>query len=90
MKVIKVTGRGTGKIKADVSPQNWAGDEYRKTQQEKLAKIGKNITLALGRGDRTMSLKDLPSPQKRPSTEGRTRVTNRGTGARKSTNKGTI
>ena len=88
MKVTKVTGRGTGKRETEVSSQNWAGDEYRKTQQERLAKIGKNVTLSLGRGDRTMALKDLPAPQTRPSTEGMVRVTNRGTGARKSTNRG--
>lgn len=88
MKVTKVTGRGTGKRETEVSSQNWAGDEYRKTQQERLAKIGKNITLSLGRGDRVIPLKDLPAPKSRPSTEGMVRVTNRGTGARKSTNKG--
>ena len=83
------TGRGTGVKETTLGPQNWAGDQYRKTQQERLAKIGRNVTLALGRGDRTMSLKDLPAPQRRPSTEGMVRVTNRGTGFRKSTNKGT-
>ena len=88
MKVAKVTGRGTGIREADVSSQNWAGDEYRKAQKERLAKIGKNVTLSLGRGNRSMSLKDLPEPKSRPSTEGMVRVTNRGTGARKSTNKG--
>lgn len=88
MKVTKVTGRGTGKREAEVSSQNWAGDEYRKIQQERLAKIGKNVTLSLGRGDRAMALKDLPAPRSRPSTEGMVRVTNRGTDARKSTNKG--
>jgi hypothetical protein len=88
MKVTKVTGRGTGKREAENSSQNWAGDEYRKTQQERLAKIGKNVTLSLGRGNRTMALRDLPAPKSRPSTEGMVRITNRGTGARKSTNKG--
>lgn len=88
MKVTKVTGRGTGIRQTDASPQNWAGDEYRKIQQERLAKVGKNITLSLGRGDRSMALKDLPAPQNRPSTQGMIRVTNRGTGARKSSNKG--
>lgn len=88
MKVTKVTGRGTGKREADVPSQNWAGDEYRKAQQEKLAKVGKNITLSLGRGNKTVALKDLPAPRARPSTEGMVRVTNRGTGSRKSTNKG--
>ena len=90
MKVTKVTGRGTGKREADISSQNWAGDEYRKTQQERLTKVGKNITLSLGRGERSMQLKDLPPPQSRPSTEGMVRVTGRGTGTRKSTNKGTV
>ena len=88
MKVTKVTGRGTGIRTTDVSAQNWAGDEYRKTQQEKLAKIGNNVTLALGRGNKSIPLKDLPAPKSRPSTEGMVRVTNRGTGARKSKNKG--
>lgn len=88
MKVTKVTGRGTGIRTTDVLAQNWAGDEYRKTQQEKLAKIGKNVTLALGRGNKSILLKDLPAPKSRPSTEGMVRVTNRGTGTRKSTNKG--
>ena len=83
-------GRGTGTKETSVGPQNWAGDEYRKTQQERLAKIGTNLTLVVGRGDKSISLKDLPAPQKRPSTEGMVRVTNRGTGFRKSTNKGTI
>ena len=83
------TGRGTGTKETSVGPQNWAGDEYRKTQQERLAKIDTNLTLVVGRGDKSISLKDLPAPQKRPSTEGMVRVTNRGTGFRKSTNKGT-
>lgn len=63
MKVTKVTCRGTGKREAETSSQNWAGDEYRKTQQERLAKIGKNVTLSLGRGNRTMALRDLPAPK---------------------------
>jgi hypothetical protein len=88
MKVTKVTGRGTGIRTTDVSAQNWAGDEYRKTQQEKLAKIGKNVTLALGRGNKSIPFKDLTAPKSRPSTEGMVRITNRGTGARRSTNKG--
>ena len=88
MKVTKVTGRGTGIREADVSSQNWAGDEYRKSQQERLAKIGKNITLSMGRGEKSIPLKDLPAPKSRPSTEGMVRVTARGTGTRKSTNKG--
>lgn len=82
------TGRGTGTKETTVGPQNWAGDQYRKTQQERLAKAGANVTLVMGRGNKSMNLKDLPAPQKRPSTEGMIRVTNRGTGSRKSANKG--
>lgn len=82
------TGRGTGTKETTIGPQNWAGDQYRKIQQERLAKIGTNLTLVTGRGNKSISLKDLPTPQKRPSTEGMVRITNRGTGFRKSTNTG--
>ncbi len=88
-KVKKITGRGTGIREAELEGQNWAGDDYRKEQGEKLAKIGKNLTVHLGRGDRTTKLKDIPEPASRPSTEGMTRITNRGTGSRASKNKGT-
>lgn len=87
-KVRKVTGRGTGTREVDVEEQNWAGDDFRKTQAERLKKIGKNISMHTGRGTKATSLKDIPEPQPRPSTEGKTRITNRGTGSRKSTNKG--
>lgn len=89
MRVTKVAARGTAARKADVEAPNWAGDNYRKIQQERLAKVDKNLTLVSGRGGRTMRLKDLPEPRKRPSTEGMVRITNRGTGSRKSTNRGT-
>lgn len=88
--VTKITGRGTSSRKAEPTPMNWAGDDYRKVQQERIAKVGKNLTLALGRGDRKLSIKDLPEPTKRPSTEGMTRITNRGTASRKSTNRGMV
>lgn len=88
MKVRKVSGRGTSIREADVGEQDWAGDAYREKQQERISTVGKNITLHLGRGVRTTKLSDLPPPSPRPSTEGRTRVTNRGTGSRKSKNKG--
>ena len=42
----------------------------------------------LGRGVRTTKAEDLPKPQPRPSTEGMTRITGRGTASRKSRNKG--
>lgn len=54
-----------------------------------LYKIRKGETMHLGSGVRTTKAKDLPEPFKRPSTEGMTRVTNRGTGSRASKNKGT-
>ncbi|MDH3311659.1 MAG: hypothetical protein OEM28_00750 [Nitrosopumilus sp.] len=43
----------------------------------------------MGRRVRTTKAKDLSELSKRPSTEGMTRVTNRGTGSRASKNKGT-
>jgi hypothetical protein len=88
MKVRKVGSRGTKAYVKDEGPQNWAGDAYRKVELEKLKKVPKGETLHLGRGVRTTKLKDLPEPEKRPSTEGMTRITGRGTGSRKSRNKG--
>jgi hypothetical protein len=88
VKVKRITGRGTGIRESDEEELTWAGDQYRKVQSERLKKIEKNITMHLGRGTKTMTLKDLPEPKPRPSTEGMTRITNRGTGSRKSTNKG--
>lgn len=90
MKVKKVGHRGTEIHEADVGPLNWAGDAYRQYEQENLKKVDRNVTMHLGRGYRTAKLKDLPPPNPRPSTKGRTRITNRGTGSRKSTNRGTV
>ena len=77
------TGRGTGTRDIDDGEKNWAGDAYRKKQAEMKEKA-KNRTIHTG----TRKLGDIPDPQPRPSTEGRTRITGRGTGSRKSTNKG--
>ena len=86
--VKKVGNRGTESYEAKVSKQNWAGDTYRKVEQDNLAKISKNKTMHLGRGIKTTTAENLSEPKPRPSTEGMTRVTNRGTGSRASKNKG--
>lgn len=88
MKVKKIGRRGTKSYDSEVGDQNWAGDAYRKVEQEKLAKVSKGKTLHIGRGVRTTTTKNLSEPKPRPSTEGMTRVTNRGTGSRASKNKG--
>jgi len=88
-KVTIVGHRGTEAHEAEVGEQNWAGDFYRKIQQDSLKNVPKNTTLHLGRGVRTTTAYELPEPQPRPSTEGMTRVTNRGTSSRASKNKGT-
>lgn len=87
-KVKKVGSRGTKAYVKDEGPQNWAGDAYRKEELSEMGKIPKNLTMHLGRGVRTAKAGDIPKPQKRPSTEGMTRITGRGTSSRKSTNKG--
>jgi len=89
MKIQKITNRGTSIDFVDVTEQNWAGDSFRRLQQNRLKQIGKNITMHLGRGIRTVSPKDLPPPRSRKSTLGMTRIINRGTASRKSINKGT-
>lgn len=88
-KIIRVGNRGTESHEAEVEPQNWAGDAYRKVEHDKLAKVPKGKTMHLGRGVRTTTAENLPDPKDRQSTEGMTRVTNRGTGSRASKNKGT-
>ena len=88
MKVHKTSNRGTSIKTVDVGEQNWAGDSFRKLQQDRLEKIGKNIVIHLGRGIKTTRLENLPDPKPRLSTQGMTRITNRGTGSRKSTNQG--
>ncbi len=87
MKVRKVGRRGTESYDVELEPQNWAGDAYRKKELDKLNKVFKNLTMHLGRGIRTVKLRDIPDPQPRPSTEGMVRITNRGTGSRLSRNK---
>lgn len=88
VKVRKVGSRGTKAYEKDEGPQNWAGDAYRKVEQDKMKKTPSGETMHLGRGVRTAKAEDLPEPKARPSTEGMTRVTGRGTGSRKSKNKG--
>ncbi|MCH7876776.1 MAG: hypothetical protein IIA20_00805 [Thaumarchaeota archaeon] len=88
-KVTIVGHRGTEAHEAEVGEQNWAGDSYRKVQQDSLKIVPKNTTLHLGRGVRTTTAGEIPEPQPRPSTEGMTRVTNRGTSSRASKNTGT-
>ena len=88
VKVRKVGNRGTRAYVKDEGPASWAGDSYREVQQKRIKALGKNITVHLGRGVRTAKLKDIPEPKPRPSTEGMTRITGRGTGSRKSRNVG--
>lgn len=88
MRVRKVYGRGTKSHEAYVGDEKWAGDKFRELQMERFEKIPKSLTIHLGRGVRTIKAGDLPKPAARPSTEGMTRITGRGTGSRKSKNKG--
>jgi len=82
------TGRGTGTIEVDDDPKKWSGDEFKKIQEAR-KKAAANRMVHTGRGTGTRRLGDMPDPKARPSTEGMTRVTGRGTGSRKSKNKGT-
>jgi hypothetical protein len=81
------TGRGTGTIEVDDDPTKWSGDEFRKIQEIR-KKASANKMIHTGRGTGSRKLGDMPDPKARPSTEGMTRSTSRGTSSRKSTNKG--
>ena len=43
MKVRKVGCRGTESYDAELEPQNWAGDAYRKKELGNLKKVDKNL-----------------------------------------------
>lgn len=81
------SGRGTGTVEVDDSGKKWSGDDYKKVQEEKKKKSA-NRMVHTGRGTGSKRLGDIPDPKARPSTEGMTRITGRGTGSRKSKNKG--
>ena len=81
------SGRGTGTIEVDDDPKKWSGDEYKKVQAAKKKAAG-NRMVHTGRGTGSRKLGDIPDPKARPSTEGMTRSTGRGTSSRKSKNKG--
>ena len=74
-------------MEVDNDPAKWSGDEFRKIQEAR-KKAASNRMVHTGRGTGSKRLGDIPDPKKRPSTEGMTRVTGRGTGSRKSRNKG--
>ncbi len=86
-KIKVTTGKGTRTIEVDDTGKNWAGDAYRKVQEEKKKKAV-NRMVQTGKGTGSKRLGDIPEPKSRPSTEGMTRVTGRGTGSRKSRDKG--
>ena len=81
------SGRGTGTVEVDDSGKKWSGDDYKKVQEEKKKKAA-NRLVHTGRGTGSKRLGDIPDPKARPSTEGMTRITGRGTGSRKSKNTG--
>jgi len=81
------TGRGTGTIEVDDDPKKWSGDQFRKIQEAR-KKASANRMVHTGRGTGSRKLGDMPEPKARPSTEGMTRITGRGTSTRKSKNKG--
>ena len=88
-KIIKVSHRGTEAHQVEVGEQNWAGDSYRKVEQDRLNIVPKNTVLHLGRGVRTTTAGEMPELQPRLSTEGMTRITKRATSSRASKNTGT-
>ena len=74
-------------IEVDEDVSNWSGDEFKKIQEARKKATG-NKMVHTGRGTGSRRLGDMPDPKARPSTEGMTRSTGRGTSSRKSTNTG--
>jgi len=85
---IKVrSGRGTRIIEVDSDASKWSGDQFKEIQAARKAATA-NRMVSSGRGTGRRKLGDTPEPKARASTEGMTRITGRGTGSRKSKNKG--
>ncbi len=80
-------GRGKGFIWVDSDASKWSGDQFKEIQAARKAATA-NRMASSGRGTGRRKLGDTPEPKARPSTEGMTRITGRGTGSRKSKNKG--
>jgi hypothetical protein len=80
-------GRGKGFITVDSDASKWSGDEFKEIQAARKTTTADRM-VSSGRGTGRRRLGDTPEPKARSSTEGMTRVTGRGTGSRKSTNKG--
>jgi len=77
------SGRGTRIIEVDSDATKWTGKEY-KAIQESRKKVAANTMVSSGRGTGRRRLGDIPEPKARASSKGRTRITGRGTGSRKS------
>ena len=80
------TGRGTGTIEVDLKDLQFSGEEYKKVQAARKKAAG-DITISSARGTKKRKISDIPDPKDRPSSEGMTRITGRGTGSRKSRGK---
>ncbi len=81
------SGRGTRIIEVDSDATKWSGDQFKQFQAASKA-AAKDKYITVGRGTGKIKFGDLPDPKARASTEGMTRITGRGTGSRKSKNKG--
>ncbi len=81
------SGRGTRIIEVDSDATKWSGDQFKQFQAA-AKEAAKDKYITVGRGTGKIKFSDMPAPKARPSTEGMTRITGRGTGSRKSRNKG--
>lgn len=76
------TGLGTGTKIVDVTGKSWAGDAFKKAQEEKKKKTGDRM-IQSGRGTGSKRLGDIAEPTERPEYKG-TISSGRGTGSSKS------
>ena len=83
VKVKVRTGRGTGTIEVDVKDLQFSGDEFKKIQAARKKAAG-DVMVSSGRGTSRRKLSEVPEPKSKPSSQGMTRITGRGTGSRKS------
>ena len=80
------SGRGTRVIEVDNDATKWTGEQFKQIQaaRKEVAKKSGIKYITSGRGTGKIKISDVPKPKDKPSSEGRTRITGRGTGSRKS------
>lgn len=82
VKVVRVGSKGTSRRVVEKEPDNWAGDSYKKFQNQ-VKESMKNKNISTGKGTSKTKYGDIADTSGTPSGKGRYVTTGRGTGRKK-------